>query len=566
MDRGRADEAGVLIVGAGPVGLSLACELLRHGVDCRIIDQSAGPTDQSRAFGIQARTLEVFEAIGVVGEILDRGLPLHGIGVYSDGHRVAHVRLDFEGLDTHYPVILSLPQGETERVLVDGLARLGGSVERRTTLRSFVRDESGVTATLADASGATREVRARWLVGCDGARSTVRHALAVPFEGKEYEEAFLLADVRLDWDGPGDEITMIASSGSPVAVFPAPGGRSRLIEIGTTMTTDDPEAVAAHFQERLRGEGFPAAVVRDPGWTSVFKIHRRLASARYRRRRGCFLAGDAAHIHSPAGGQGMNTGIQDAFNLAWKLALVDAGEAPESLLDSYTIERRPVAAAVERGADTMTRMAMIRGALARTIRNRALSVLTEFDFVRSQLTRGLSELEVSYRRSPIVAEDHPSLLATLLPGHDHPSIHDAQEFLSGPHPGDRAPDVMLDPTSGAPARLFDLLRGTGHTLLLFLGTREPGDPVGLESSGRLARTRFASRIAAHLIVPARLAPEALPISWGGPTIRDPDDALHDRFGARSACLYLIRPDGHVAYRAQPPDPDKLRAYLGRIFE
>jgi len=538
------EEAGVLVVGAGPVGLTMACELARHGTPCRIIDAGDGPTDQSRALGIQARTLEVFENVGVVDRVLAEGRKLRGLQAYADGERLLHVGLDLEGLETHYPFLLILPQSETERILLARLGEHGVEVERRTSLAGIAQDASGVTASLVDPDGRTSGARARWLVGCDGARSVARKALGLTFAGAEYEETFLLADVRLEWDRPDDEITIVLTPAGPIVAFPMPeAGRWRLVDgSGQSSQDADPARVTARFGTLLREHGRPEAVVSDPTWTSAFRIHRRVAD-RFREGR-CFVAGDAAHIHSPAGGQGMNTGIQDAYNLAWKLALVDRGTSPDSLLDSYSPERRSAVAGVVQGSHLTTRIVTLRNPVARSIRNHLASLLGEFDFVGRRLSRDVSELGIAYPESPIVAEDRPGLLSRPVDAVDF--------FRHGPRPGDRVPDVALDPPPGSdgPRRLHEILRGTKHVLLIF------GDAD--EAVVDLARRR-APEIETRLVVRGE-AP-----AGDGPTLLDPDGDLHHRFGVHSSALYLIRPDGYLAYRASPPDAGRLAAYLAGVF-
>jgi len=548
-----AGDPGVLVVGAGPVGLSMACELARHGLRSRVVDAGDGPTDQSRALGVQARTLEVFEDMGVVEAVLDRGRKLRGIEAYADGRRLFHVSFDFEGLGTPYPFILCLPQSETERTLLDRLHRDGIEVERRTSLTGLRQDESGVTASLVDPGGRATEARARWIVGCDGARSVARHALGLTFAGAEYEETFLLADVRLAWDRPDDEITIVLTPEGPIVAFPMPEpGRWRLVD-GSGMATQDaePARVVARFQGLLREHGRPEATVSDPTWTSAFRIHRRVAD-RFREGR-CFVAGDAAHIHSPAGGQGMNTGIQDAYNLAWKLALVDRGASPDSLLDSYSPERRSAVAGVVQGSHLATRLVTLRNPVARSIRDHLAGLLGEFDFVARRLSRDISELGVGYPDSPAVAEDRSGLLA---------GLPHALDFRGGPRPGDRVPDFPLEPGPGhdGPTRLFEALRGTRHVLLLFEGDRGEG---GAFAAVHDAARPLGAEIDAYLVTRGEVARPS--IVWDGPTLADRSRALHHGFGVRGAAVALIRPDGYLGYRASPPDAAKLAAYLGRIF-
>jgi 2-polyprenyl-6-methoxyphenol hydroxylase-like FAD-dependent oxidoreductase len=548
----------VLVVGAGPVGLSMACELARHGVPCRIVDSNPAPTDQSRALGIQARTLEVFEDVGVVQEVLSRARKIHGLGAFSDGRRVTHISFDLEGLETPYPYLLVLPQSETEHILIDRLKGHAIEVERGRTLRGLVQDGSGVTATLEGAGGQTSAVQVPWLVGCDGARSVVRKALDLTFEGAEYEESFLLADVRLEWELPDDELAIHLTPEGPLIAFPLPRqGRWRLVHASSgpvDASEAEPDRAVAQLQRLLREHGRPESVVSEPAWTSAFKIHRRVAD-RFREGR-CFVAGDAAHIHSPAGGQGMNTGIQDAYNLAWKLALVSRGESPDSLLDSYSIERRGVVAGVVRGSDLTTRVVTLRNPVAKAIRNHLAGLLGEFDFVARRISKSLSELGVEYHSSPIVAEDRPGVLGL--------GMGDALDFRSGPHPGDRVPDIPLEPPSDTdgPHHLFEVLRGTKHVLLLFEGAHGMEDAGPFEAVSDVA-SKHAAHIEAILVVRGDVAPPW--IAWDGRKILDHLGELHHRFGARGPCLYLVRPDGYLGYRAMPPDAGKLANYLKRIF-
>lgn len=532
-----SSDVDVLVVGAGPVGLTMACELRRHGIDCHIVDADDGPTPprESRALGIHARTLEVFEHMGLIGPIMLRGRTLHGVNAYDRGRRFARFELDFDGLETPYPFILSLSQGETEQRLIERLAELGGTVEWQMRLTDLVQDERGVTAVVADATGAPWKIRAAWLVGCDGAHSSVRERLGLSFEGAAYPEKFLLADTRLDWDLSPDEAHVLLTPDGLVPAIPLPEpGYWRLIDATGTVETEEPDSVIARFRELLDRAKFNAASIEDVIWASAFRIHRR-AVDRLRVGR-CFLAGDAAHIHSPVGGQGMNTGIQDAWNLAWKLALVIAEAAPQTLLDSYEAERLPIGESVRRGTHWATRIVTLRNPVARAIRNRLAAWLSRVHSVRRRLTRELSELGVNYRGSPIVAEDW-------------------RGSPTGPKAGDRVPDVQLD--SGSPDRLFNVLNGTRHTLLLFEGSA--GGPDGtIDAIRDLVRQRWAELVVAYRIT--RTAG-----TDAGESILDRDGRLHRRFGARLPCVYLIRPDGYVGYRAQPPDPDRFAAAVERVL-
>jgi len=561
----------VLVVGAGPVGLTMACELRRQGVECLLADEDAGPTParESRALGIHARTLEAFHRLGAADAMVAEGRRMNGLGVYSERSRVAGMRLALDPEDTRYPFVLCLPQSRTERILIDRLAELGGGVERGTRLASFEADDDGVTAELEGDSGRKSRVRARWLVGCDGAHSAVRHGLGLAFEGSKYAQRFLLADVRLAWSRPDDEIAVTLTPGGPFAAFPMPeDGRWRLVDVTGEVDAVDPDAITARFRDLVARHAGPGATIDEPSWTSSFTIQRRVAD-RFRQGR-CFVAGDAAHIHSPAGGQGMNTGVQDAANLAWKLALAIRGGAAVGLLDSYNAERRPVALAVLRGTDLMTRAVTLRNPLARGLRNALFGVLSQVGLVRRKASLELSELAVSYRRSPIVAKDAPGWFMALRQG-GGTAFKAERAFKHGPRAGDRMPDPPVgtsDPVSKRVRRLSDVVfedvRGAGHVLLVFQGTEPESGALEVDflvqdfiSPQRLGRIR-------PILVEPRHPVESSP-AWKGERLADPNDVLHRRFGAVGACLYLIRPDGYIGYRGQPLDPYAFREYLKRVF-
>ena len=555
-----ANSQQVLIVGAGPVGLSMAIELRRRGVDCRIIDADDGPTPmhESRAMGIQARTMEVFRGMGVADEVIGRGRKLVGASAHNEGRRVAHLTFDFDGLDTRYPEVLSLPQSATERILIARLDALGGSVERRSKLVGFSQDAEGVRATLEVGGAPAAEARCGWLVGCDGSRSVVRKALGLSFEGGEYPERFLIADVRIAWGDlrPDDrEIHFFLTPEGPIVSFPFPDpSRWRLVDTTGIVPGETQDAILSRFTQLIHDHVDARAVLDDPSWTSSFVIHRRVVG-KYRSGR-CFVAGDAAHLHSPAGGQGMNTGIQDAVNLAWKLALVVQGKAPEGLLASYTPERKAAVAGVLKGSDLATRLVTLRGELARHLRDKLMSALGELDFVRKKLSRGMSELAISYLGSPIVAEDRRGAIrAALGGGPEDPGVRDALAFAAGPGPGDRAPDVAM-----AEGRwLSDALDPTGHTLLAFAGTQ--GAAIEhLDDAASLVKSWYPGLIRTVLV-----ARDAGTGSWQGDRLADPDGEVHRRYGASAECLYLIRPDGYIGYRSQPADASALARYLGSIF-
>jgi len=371
----------VLIAGAGPVGLALGAALTQRGLRVVIVDKQAEGANTSRAAVIHARTLEVLDELDVSRELVDRGVIVPRFTV-RDGDR-ALLTVDFGGLPTAYPYTLMLPQNETERILADRLNHLGASVRRPAELVGARQDADGMTATLRD--GET--IRARYLVGADGMHSTVRELSGITFSGDAYAQSFVLADVRMDWPLPDDEVTLSFAPEGLAVVAPLPGGRHRIVA-----TFDDaPEhPTAADVQALLesRGPRKRPGRVRDVVWSSRFRVHHRLAD-RYRNGR-IFLAGDAAHVHSPAGGQGMNTGIQDAIELAAVLA--DGAD-----LDGYEGRRRPVAAEVVALTHRMTRIATLRSRPLIALRNTVLPLVGQVPAVRRGLAMNLSELSTIHR-------------------------------------------------------------------------------------------------------------------------------------------------------------------------
>ena len=392
----------VLVVGAGPTGLALACALAARGVEALVVDRLAQGGNTSRAAVLHARTLEVLEDVGVTDELRQRGVVVPRFTI-RDRDR-ALLEVPFDDLPTRYPYTLMLPQDITERVLEDRLAALGGHVHRQHTVTDLVAGDDGAEVTVIDPDGATTRIHTRYVVGCDGMQSRVREEGGIGFTGDRYPQSFVLADVAMDWPLPRDAVNLFFSPAGLVVVAPLPGNRFRIVatldEAPETLTVADVQALLD-----ARGPAAVPAVVQDVGWSSRFRVHHRLAEVY--RRGPVFLAGDAAHVHSPAGGQGMNTGIQDAIMLAELLADV-LGGAPAAVLDRYEADRRPVAVGVVAMTDKLTRAATVRHPLTRLLRNVAMRTAGRLRPVRHALAMNLSELSVDTdtdrraRTSPIV--------------------------------------------------------------------------------------------------------------------------------------------------------------------
>ena len=430
----------VLIVGAGPVGLMLAAELARYGVAVRIIDQSAHATQTSKALVVWPRTLELMDRMGCGGAFLAAGLRAHGATIRGGDAVLGHAR--FDDVASPYPFALMIPQSETERLLGEHLSSLGVEVERNVRLDGVVQREAVVEARLTRADGRTETCEVAWLAGCDGAHSSVRHALGVDFHGSTQSDEWLLADVRLEGAAapPPDEVAPYLHRDGPFVIFPIPGGRARVVaDVGkadldkppTNPTLEDVQALI----DRRAGGGFRAY---DPVWLTHFRINERKV-AEYRAGR-IFLAGDAAHIHSPAGGQGMNTGMQDAINLAWKLAMVIRGDAAPALLDSYSPERSAVGDMVLRNAAALTSVSTVANPAAQALRNVALRFLLGLHAVQHRMATTMSEIDIAYPHSPLSSGAGAG--ARLAP-----------EQYGGPPPGSgRAPRFVLHAADANEAR------------------------------------------------------------------------------------------------------------------
>jgi 2-polyprenyl-6-methoxyphenol hydroxylase-like FAD-dependent oxidoreductase len=297
----------VLVVGAGPTGLVMASQLARHGVPVRVLEKNPGPSNISKALAVQARTLEVFDDMGIVEEAMDRGIRVRAANVYSNGHRLAHLGL--ASVDSSYNFALDLAQNETEMILGGYLKSFGVPIEWQVELLGFAQAADAVTATLKHADGREETVVTPWLVGCDGAHSTVRHTLGLPFEGAPYPEGWALLEAKIHWDLPADEWHLFIQPEGVFVVFPLRNGNWRMMADAEPYAGDGPlpQPTLEEFQRYIKERALPDATISDPVWMSPFRIHMRRAP-HFRRRR-AFLAGDAVHIHSPAGGQGMNTGI-----------------------------------------------------------------------------------------------------------------------------------------------------------------------------------------------------------------------------------------------------------------
>jgi 2-polyprenyl-6-methoxyphenol hydroxylase-like FAD-dependent oxidoreductase len=495
----------VLIVGAGPTGLVLAHWLARLGVTVRIIDRSSGPSTTSRALGVQPRTLEFHRQVGLADAVVRGSVPITGGSIWVRGHRVARAPLAQIGKGlTAYPSVRAFPQDEHERVLISGLEALGIAVERRTELVDFEQDADRVRATIARPDGGRDICEAAFLAGCDGARSTVRHGLGIGFPGGTYSRLFYVADIELAGARTDDDIHVDLAESELLAAFPLKGERrARLVgtipaehaRAGDELSFAD---VSDRAIERLR------LSITTVNWFSTYRVHHRVAD-RFRDRR-AFLLGDAGHLHSPVGAQGMNTGIGDAVNLSWKLASVLSDGVAATLLDTYESERIAFARRLVATTDRVFTLIVKQGAIAEQVRTklvpRIMPLLFGLPPSRRTLFRTISQIGISYRHSALSAG-----------------------VAGAVHGGDRLPWFQ----TGSSTDNFAPLGSLAWQVHVY----GPARPDLVDACAELG-------LSLHVF------------GWR---------RAMRRAGFKRGASYLVRPDGYVGLADADSDPGRLRGYL-----
>lgn len=528
----------VLIVGAGPTGLILAYELLRHGITPRLIEKTPIASPNSKALGVMARTLELLAPSGITKELLAHGVKVPALHVWSSGQHLA--RFDFAtGIDSPYPFILMIPQHTTEAIVTRHLVLLGGTVERGVELVDLTQREDRVEAVLRSANGREERCVCRFLVGCDGAHSSVRKLLGVPFVGKTVEHRFATGNVCMHGDFPRDQALAYLHRGHLITYFPLPDGQHRFILASPPRETPTGDVTLAEIQQAIETCGPKGCHASDPSFLARYHVHQRKVLQYVHQR--VLLAGDAAHLHSPLGAQGMNTGMQDAMNLAWKLALMTQDRVPPRLLESYQIEREAVGRQLLQDDEEMVRQALLHHPLATSARDCAAPYLTQHPAVQQTITRTAAELHISYQHGPLVSDYRGKRVK---PAKNRMRV------------GDRAPNgLLVAPKHMVPCHLYDLLTGKGHTLLVFRSPQEDADQDKLHAA----------------VAPWQDLLEIYPIrrhELEGPgehTWYDPHGLLAKHYGIEDSGLVLIRPDGYVSFRSRPIAAEPLRRYLRTHF-
>ena len=516
MDKINTD---VIIIGAGPTGLSLACQLVRYGIDFVVVEKNETFTRFSKAIGVQARTLEIYDQLGLAQPAIKEGEITEMVRLIEGGEVRGEIPLGNFGKDlSQFPYLLMLEQSKNEELLYKFLRAHGRDVLWNTELESFSQDKNGVTALIKNLDGESKTVIGKYLVGCDGASSPVRHGLGLTFEGSTFERLFYVADARVDWDLSHKSLYVCLAREVFTAFFPMKG-ENRYRIVGTfpeSKNAEQGEVLYEEIEQQIKDEAKLSLDISDVRWFSLYKVHSRRVNKFSEGR--CFLAGDSAHIHSPAGAQGMNTGIGDAYNLAWKLALVIRGCAAESLLDTYNEERLANAKRLLESTDRIFELAAgshwLLALFRTTIFPTVAGYVTSIDPIRKRLFPLISQIGITYS--------------------DHSLSHHTRDESDDVKAGDRLPYFLVDGKS-----IFDQLKEPKFHLLVF--SNEEQKSLCEEF------VREFGDVAACQVVPV-------------------DARVREIFEKENDFIVFLRPDNHIAFISSELSLDTVRDYLNRINE
>jgi len=520
----------VLIVGAGPPGLMMACQLAIRNIPFRIIDKNDQHITGSGALIIHARSLEIFDQMGIADRAISQGILAHKINLVFNGNKPFGLVLKKMGSKlTKFPGLLLLEQARTEQLLLDFLHAYGHSVERKTELTGFSQYDEGCTNILRLPTGKSVIAKSKYIIAADGSHSFIRDQLKIPFRGKTYRLSLFVFDGKADIDLPTDEICFSFTENSSAGIFPLIGGRWRVDGTIPREISSREEIVFGDIEPKFALRNQLKIKLHEPEWFSIFHSHQQFAGAfKYKR---CFMIGDAAHVFSPVGAQGMNTGMQDAYNLAWKLSMVLKGYADESLLGSYQKERQPLAINMVKSTDHLFRMVTGNGYIDKKIRLHVAPLLLKLIFpvierqklLSRYLFKGISEIGIHYRNSPLSSNGSQGSFR-----------------MGAPRPGDRLPCIVFD-LNGLEMNIQDMVKGTTFHCFLF--------------------SRYS--IPVEFMVYARkysnwLSTEFMPFDSG-------TKPLYKRLGISKAGCYIIRPDMYIAYRSKKLTLKSFENFLKQLF-
>jgi 2-polyprenyl-6-methoxyphenol hydroxylase-like FAD-dependent oxidoreductase len=530
----------VLIVGAGPTGLTLACLCRQLGIDVRVIEKNAEPSKTSKAIGLQYRVSEILAMMGIVERFIERGGSPTPVNIYHGPHKLVTFRFDLSGRacgqDAFHPRPILIPQSETERLLGDFLIERGGSIEWDSELVDFSQDERAVAVRVRRPDGKIETILSNYLISCEGAHSVIRKQAGISFEGKTYSLSFVIADTEIDWELNHEENHVWMHKDGSFAVLPLPTGRNKwrlFFELSNPQSLNSTDVTLPLIQQLIVSRtGDSSLHAKNPTWLSDFRINCRMVD-RYRVGR-VFLAGDAAHIHSPTGGQGITTGVQDAANLAWKLSRVLTQGAPDSLLDTYEQERLPKAKEVLDQTDRITTVFFAASGPMRIFRDFVMLPILRMKSIQKRMFGKLSQLHVNYRNSVLSHQEADRSMSSRLKA------------------GDRAPDIAFEFChTRARTTLFQLMQRGQPLVLIGVDPRANAESL-LEILSRLD-------LDAYEILASKAGHENT-----DRTLFDVHGDLDDLYGLRNEYLCLIRPDGHLGLVQHSMNISSLKEYLKMI--
>jgi 2-polyprenyl-6-methoxyphenol hydroxylase-like FAD-dependent oxidoreductase len=508
----------VLIAGAGPTGLMAACQLKRFGVNCIIIDGKSGPTIESRALVVQPRTLEIYEQMGIADKAVENGQIIEYANIIAKGKIKRTLPFGEIGKGiSPFPFVLVYEQNKNEHLLLEYFEQLGGKVMWNTELAE-VKDHSGswIHTIVKSSEGKTLDIEAMYLIGADGARSVVRHQLGFTFTGGTYENIFFVVDTEVDWDFGYQQLFLCISKQTFSGMFGMKGHhRFRLIGIMPKGFKDEHTLTFDDIKNEVVSKMGVDVDFKKPEWFSIYRLHHRAVDKFSEGN--VFLAGDAAHIHSPVGGQGMNTGLQDVYNLAWKLAYCIKGTASEKLLDTYNEERLPIAKRLVNTTDRAFSFVISQNPIVAFIRENIVIILLGMALRINRLRRMIfkvgSQTEISYRKNSL-------------------SQTRANNFSGGsPKAGDRVPFTHLYDDTGNRRSVYELLKGTCFHMMVFgveeIDTGLPGD---------LVKTVYIKD-------------------------REKNKEIYSEFGIKTKGVFLIRPDNYIGFKSSNVSADEVKNYF-----